>query len=96
LEEEESDGLNLFDHVGVIMTAYKWTEVYKAALFETDWTKMQERLQAAEAALQERKHEFALNGGGSRDENQAIDDALRSLITLRNEAATWPAQKTGT
>jgi len=78
------------------MTSYKWTEVYKAALLETDWTRMQERLKASETALRGRKQEFALNGGGSADENQAIDDALRSLITLRNEAATWPSQKTGT
>jgi len=34
------------------MTEYKWHEVYKAALLETDWTKMEERIQAAEAALQ--------------------------------------------
>lgn len=78
------------------MTRYEWTEVYKAALLETDWAKMQERLKAAETALQKRKHEFSLNGGGSADENQAIDDALRSLSTLRNEAANWPSQKTGT
>lgn len=78
------------------MTRYKWTEVYKAALLETDGTRMQERLKAAETALQGRKQEFALNGGGSADENQAIDDALRSLMTLRNEAANWPSQKTGT
>jgi hypothetical protein len=69
------------------MTAYKWSEVYKAALLETDWTKMQERLQAVEAALHNRKNEFALDHGGSSEENQAIDDAFRALNTLRNEAA---------
>ena len=78
------------------MTAYKWTEVYKTALLETDWTKMQEQVQSAEAALQERKHELAHNRGGSSDENQAIDDALRSLITLRKEAMNWLGRKTGT
>jgi hypothetical protein len=88
--------VDLFTTRGFIMTIFKWTEVYKAALLETDWIKMQERLQAAEAALQRRKHEFSLNGGGSADENQAIDDALRSLMILRNEAANWPSEKTGT
>ena len=58
------------------MTSYKWTEVYKAALLETDGTRMQQCRKAAETALQGRKQEFALNGGGSADENQAIDDAL--------------------
>ena len=29
------------------MTEYKWHEVYKAALLETDWSKMEDRIQAA-------------------------------------------------
>ena len=33
------------------MTEYKWHEVYKAALLETDWSKIEERITAAEAAL---------------------------------------------
>jgi hypothetical protein len=78
------------------MTVYKWTQVYKAALLETDWTKMQERLEAAESALHQRKHEFSVDGGGPSEENQAIDDALRSLMILRQEAANWRPRKTGT
>ena len=46
-----------------VMTEYKWHEVYKAALLETDWSKMEERINAAEAALHARKHEFDLNHG---------------------------------
>jgi uncharacterized protein YecA (UPF0149 family) len=73
-----------------IMTeTYKWHEVYKAAVLETDWTKMEERIQAAEAALHERKNEFALNHGGTPEENQAIEDALRGLGILRDDAARW-------
>jgi hypothetical protein len=34
-----------------VMTEYKWHEVYKAALLETDWSKIEERITAAEAAL---------------------------------------------
>ena len=41
-----------------MIETYKWHEVYKAAVLETDWTKMEERIQAAEAALHARKHEF--------------------------------------
>jgi uncharacterized protein YecA (UPF0149 family) len=75
---------------GFIMTeTYKWHEVYKAAVLETDWTKMEERIQAAEAALHERKNEFALNHGGTPEENQAIEDALRGLGILRDDAARW-------
>jgi hypothetical protein len=86
-----------------IMTeTYKWHEVYKAAVLETErgdvddvaevwqcWTKMEERIQAAEAALHERKNEFALNHGGTPEENQAIEDALRGLGILRDDAARW-------
>jgi uncharacterized protein YecA (UPF0149 family) len=71
------------------MTEYKWQEVYKAALLETDWSKMEERVQAVEAALHERKSEFSLDHGGTPEENQAIEDALRSLGCLRMDAATW-------
>jgi hypothetical protein len=54
-----------------IMTeTYKWHEVYIAAVLETDWTKMEERIQAVEAALHERKYEFDLNHGGSPEENR--------------------------
>ena len=68
---------------------YKWHEVYKAALLETDWWKMEERITAAEAALQARKHEVDLDHGGTPEENQAIEDALRGLSVLRMDAATW-------
>jgi uncharacterized protein YecA (UPF0149 family) len=75
------------------MTEYKWHEVYKAALLETDWSKMEERIQKAEASLHERKREFALNHGGTEEENQAIDDALRGLGVLRTEVAEWQGSK---
>ena len=72
------------------MTAtYKWFETYKAALLETDWSKMPERIQAAEAALSQRKREFELNHGGTPEENQAIADAMRGLTVLRRGAVKW-------
>jgi hypothetical protein len=70
-------------------TTTAWQEAYKTALLETDWSKMDERIQAAEAAIQSRKREFDLNHGGSTEENQAIADAVRSLNVLRTEAALW-------
>ena len=62
------------------MIGYKWHEVYKAALLETDWTKMEERIQEAEAALHARKNEFDLNHGGTPEENQAIENSLNGLM----------------
>ena len=38
------------------MTAqYSWYEFYKTALLETDWTKMPERIQAAESEIKKRR-----------------------------------------
>ncbi len=71
------------------MTEYKWHEVYKAALLETDWSKMEERIKAAEAALYARKQECDLNHGGEPEENQAIEGALTGLRVLRDDAAKW-------
>jgi len=71
----------------------KWHDVYKAALLETDWSRMEERIKAAEAAIQDRKQEFDLNHGGTPEEHQAITDALRSLNVLRTEAASWSLRK---
>ena len=41
----------------------------------TNWTKIEERIQAAEAAIKGKLHEFSLNHGGTPEENQAIEDA---------------------
>jgi hypothetical protein len=71
------------------MTEYKWHEIYAAAVLETDWSKMEARIMAAEAALHERKREFDLDHGGSPAENQAIEDAFRCLSVLRRDAITW-------
>jgi hypothetical protein len=71
------------------MTEYKWHQAYISAVLETDWSKMEERIQSADAALRERKHEFDLDHGGTPEENQAIADAVRGLSMLRMDAAAW-------
>jgi hypothetical protein len=77
------------------MTEYKWHEVYRAALLETDWSRMEERIQVAEAALHRRRHEFDLDHGGTPEENQDIDGALRGLSVLRSEVARWQGVRVG-
>ena len=67
----------------------KWYEVYKTAVLETDWSKMEERIRTAESAIRERQHEFALSHGGTPDERQAIADALNGLEALRKDAVSW-------
>ena len=78
------------------MSTYQWHELYKAALLETDWSKMEERIQAAESAIQNRKRECGLDPGGStQEENRAIADAINSLGVLRSEVASWSIHKSG-
>jgi hypothetical protein len=68
-------------------TTYPWHEFYKAAVLETDWSRMEERIRVAESAIRERQHELSLDHGGSPEENQGINDALRNLSLLRKDAA---------
>jgi hypothetical protein len=76
------------------MTAtYPWLEAYKAALLETDWSNMNERIQAAEAKIQMRKNELSLDHGGSPEETRAIADAMHSLNVLKGEVASWSDRK---
>ena len=65
---------------------FKWHETYKAAVLETDWTRMEERVRAAESAIAERQHELSLEHDGPTEERQAIADALKSLRVLRMES----------
>ena len=57
----------------------EWKELYQAAILETDWSKIEGRIQAADSAISTRLHEFSLNHGGTPEENQAIRDALNAL-----------------
>jgi len=61
-----------------------WEVVYEEAVLEDDWSRMEERLVAAESAIRQRLHELPL-GGGTLEENLAIADALCELKSLRNE-----------
>jgi hypothetical protein len=60
-------------------------EPYKAAVLETDRAKLQERVHAAKAAIDDRLHELQLDHGGSPEERIAISDALAALNVLRRE-----------
>jgi hypothetical protein len=72
-----------------IQTKYGWQQFYATALLETDWSKMEVKIQAAENGIRTRLDEFSMNHGGTPEENQAIEDALHGLATLRKEVATW-------
>jgi hypothetical protein len=76
-----------------IQTKYGWQELYATALLETDWSKIEEHIEVAEHAIRARLHEFAMNHGGTPEENQAIEDALHGLDVLRKEVAAWQESK---
>jgi hypothetical protein len=76
-----------------IQTEYEWQELYATALLETDWSKIEEKIQGAENRIRARLHEFSMNHGGTHEENQAIEDALHGFDTLRKEVAAWQESK---
>ena len=72
---------------------YSWQEHYESAVLETDWSKIEEKIQVAENEMRARLHEFSMNHGGTPEENQAIEDALNGLNILRKDVATWQESK---
>jgi hypothetical protein len=68
---------------------HPWYESLKAAILETDWTKMQERLQAAEREIHERQRVLSLDHGGTPEERVATADVLHGISHLRTEAGHW-------
>jgi hypothetical protein len=55
-----------------IQTKYGWQQLYATALLETDWSKIDAKIQVAEQGIKTRLHEFSMNHGGTPEENQAI------------------------
>ena len=47
-----------------IQGQYEWQELYAAALLETDWSVIEEKIQPAENAIRARLSEFSMNHGG--------------------------------
>ena len=78
---------------GDMTMTYSWHESYKTAVFETDWTKMQERLKSAERAIKQRQHVLSMDHGGTPQERQAIANALNGMKCLRTEVAEWQNQQ---
>jgi hypothetical protein len=60
-----------------------WQDLYKAAILELNSTKLQNRIQLARAAMQQRSKELIRDyGSGSQAEQRRIVDALRNLGAL--------------
>ena len=66
-----------------------WYESYKAAILETDWSTMPQRLRSAELEIVERKRILSMDHGGSPAERQSIADALRGISQIRRDVNDW-------
>jgi hypothetical protein len=73
-------------------TEHNWERLYQAAILETDWSKLEGHIQAAERGIKARLHEFSMNHGGTPEENRAIEDALRGLRFLRKDLTAWQSK----
>jgi hypothetical protein len=61
-----------------------WRELYCAALFETDKSRIPNRIVDAEKAIVARARELFSAGADTIEEDQALDDALYALRALQN------------
>jgi hypothetical protein len=72
-----------------VPTIYSWQEFYRAALLETDWTKMVELVQKAESDIHKRRLELTQDHNGTQEEREAVVNALNGLTVLRMDASAW-------
>ena len=62
----------------------EWIELYRGALMELDRTKLPQKIDAANLAIQQRLNELLMNKD-VQQEHLALEDALRNLRSLRRE-----------
>ena len=65
-----------------------WRDLYKAALFEVDKTRLPDRIAQAEKALVARAQELFHIAGDNIQEEQALDDTMYALHALRDTSQT--------
>src|SRR5437879_948964 len=68
-----------------------WEGLYNAAVLETDWSRIEKRIEAAEAAIKERSQALSMESG--TPENEAITAAINGLQALRRDVAAWKAKR---
>jgi hypothetical protein len=67
----------------------EWQPELEAAVREGDPQKLPQRLEAAEAAIFQRQQAL-VNGPGRQAEQQAIQDAVRTLRVIQKEKLNYP------
>jgi len=76
-------------------TNYFWHNSYRAALLETDRTKLVERIQTAESEIQNRRLILSQDHSGTDAERAALVQALQVLRILQIDAARWSERNRG-
>jgi len=64
---------------------YQWQREYEAALIETDLVRLPKLIKVAEIVIDRRVEELRSKRDGTRDEKDAIAEALAGLNVLRKE-----------
>ena len=49
-----------------------WQKLYRAAFLETDWSKIEDSIKAADSAISARLREFSLNHGGTQKKTKRL------------------------
>lgn len=62
-----------------------WKQAFKDAVLELDPTRLQPKLKAAEAAIEDRLQKARSNGGTDHQELMELEDAKRTILFLRHE-----------
>lgn len=65
---------------------YSWEEIYEAAILETDFSRLPERIKAAQTAIDTRMKEMQQDHQGTPAERAAIQSALAGIRILKREA----------
>lgn len=72
-------------------STYCWYESYRAAVLETDGSKMKARIHAAEFEIRERQRALFTADSETSAEGQALYDALNNLRVLQRDTTSWSA-----
>jgi hypothetical protein len=72
----------------ISLNSRAWKDLYRAALFEVDKTRLPDRIARAEEALVVRARELFHIVGDNIEEEQALDDTMYALHALRNTSQT--------
>lgn len=76
--ERGSDGVQ-------VTKRYPWEEIYEAAVLETDFSRLPERIKAAQAAIDSRMQEMQGDHNGTPAERAAMQSALAGIRILKRE-----------